>query len=91
MARWPRRGTSPPINPIAAAYFRDLNEAIESTNDPEPLPDRAAAVTGADIAASLDAVAELMAEAGVAPAQPRALLGPAGANTTSLTPLEPFR
>jgi uncharacterized protein DUF6178 len=90
LARQPRRGPSPPINPIAAAYFRDLNEAIAPTNEPAPPSDRAAAVSDADIAASLDTVAELMAEAGIAPAQPRALLGPAAADTTRLTPLEPL-
>src|SRR5262245_8209292 len=89
LARQPRRGPSPAANPIAAAYFRDLNESIASTDQPGPPDDRAAAVPDADIAASLDVVAEVMAEAGIAPTQPRALLGPA-ADTTRLTPLEPL-
>jgi hypothetical protein len=97
LARQPRRGPSPAANPIAAAYFRDLKVAqdfsrasIASTNEPGPPDDHTAAVSDADIAASLDAVADVMAEAGIAPTQPRALLGPASANVTRLTPLEPL-
>ena len=94
LARQPRRGQSPAANPIAAAYFRDLNASIASTTEPARRDDRAAAVTEADIAASLDTVAEVMAEAGIAPSHPsdgvRALLGPAAGDTTVLTPLEPL-
>jgi hypothetical protein len=90
LGRQSRRGPSPATNPIAAAYFRDLHESIASTNESAPLDDRAAARPDADIAASLDAVAEVMAEAGITPRQPLALLGPAAADTTRLTPLEPL-
>ena len=91
LARQPGRGPSPAANPIATAYFRDLHETIASTNESEPADDRAAAVADADIAASLDAVAEVMAEAGIiAPTQPRALLGPAAREAPRLTPLEPL-
>jgi len=90
LARQPGRRRSPSTNPIAAAYFRDLNESIASTTDPGSVDDHAAAVADADIAASLDAVAEVMAEAGIAPAQPRALLGPAAADAARLAPLEPL-
>jgi hypothetical protein len=76
-----RRGTSAAVSPIAAAYFRDLNEAIASATE----SDSAVAgnrpevpVADAEIAEALEAVVEVMAEAGVAAAQPRALLGPAG-------------
>ena len=90
LARQPTRGPSQVTNPIAAAYFREMKASIGSTNEPEPVDERAAVVDDADIAASLDAVAEVMAEAGIAPTQPRALLGPAAAETTRLMPLEPL-
>ena len=94
LARQPGPRPSPAPNPIAAAYFRDLNESIAPRNEPGPAQDGAAAVADADIAASLDAVAELMAEAGIAPTQHsdgvRALLGPAASDATRLTPLEPL-
>ena len=93
LARQPRRGPSPAANPIAAAYFRDLNESMASPNEPGPSGDRAAAVADADLAASLDTVAEVMAEAGIAPAHSdgvRALLGPAAGDAARLTPLEPL-
>ncbi|HET6958130.1 MAG TPA: DUF6178 family protein [Vicinamibacterales bacterium] len=93
VARQPaRRGPSPSMNPIAAAYFRDLNEAMVSTDEPAPRDDRSAPaeLPDAELAASLDVVAEVMAEAGIAPAQPRALLGPAEALGARITPLEPL-
>ena len=93
LARQPRAGALSLANPIAAAYFRDLNDSIASANEPGPPDDVSAAVADADIAASLDTVAEVMTEAGIAPPQPRALLGPAAADAASvrrLTPLEPL-
>jgi len=90
LARMPRAGSPPAANPIASAYFRDLNESITSTIEPAPPGERAAAVSDPDLSASLDAVAEVMAEAGIAPPQPRALLGPAAAETMRLAPLEPL-
>src|SRR5262249_61643303 len=87
LARQPRVESS---NPIAGAYFRDLNESIASTSESGPPEDRGAEVSDADIAASLEAVADVMAEAGIASTQRRALLGPAAADMARLTPLEPL-
>src|SRR5262249_50500493 len=64
LARQPRRGRSPAANPIALAYFRDLHESSPSTAEAGlPRADRAAAISEADMSASLDAVAAVMAEA----------------------------
>ena len=93
MARQPaRRKLVPSMNPIAAAYFRDLHEVIATTDDPPPRVDQPAdtAVPDAELAASLDIVAEVMTEAGIQPAQPRALLGPGEAAAARITPLEPL-
>ena len=88
-ARQPRRGGAASKNPIAVAYFRDLNETIAAISEPTVPDDRAdAAALDADIAASLDAVAEVMAEAGITPWQPRALLGPAASEAARIVPLE---
>ena len=90
LARQPERGdleTKP--NPIAVAYFRALNETVAATSEQSPPDDRAGAVVlDGDTAASLHAVAEVMAEAGIGPAQPRALLGPAASDAIRLMPLE---
>ena len=78
------------VNPIAAAYFRDLNEAMSPT-DETGLPDaHDSVVSDSEIASSLETFAEVMAEAGIAPRQPRALLGPADVETHRLSPLEPL-
>ena len=69
-------------NPIAAAYFRDLN----SPPPPSP-PDPPHPSHPPDLSAALDAVAAVIAEAGIAP-QPRALLGPAASDAPRLVPLE---
>jgi hypothetical protein len=54
-------------NPVAAAYFRATEEEAQS--------DEAVSAEDADaVPASVDAVIELLAEAGVMPEQPRALL-----------------
>jgi hypothetical protein len=95
MARQPERGgpVSPVTssNPIAAAYFRDLNETIAAASEPAPPEDRpGAAVPVVDMAAALDTVAEVMAEAGITPAQPRALLGPVASEAARITPVEPL-
>jgi Family of unknown function (DUF6178) len=76
-------------NPIAAAYFRDLNESMAMTSESGPAEDRGE-IPDVDVASSLEAVAEVMAEAGIAAPQPRALLGPAVADSMRLTPLEPL-
>jgi hypothetical protein len=80
--------STPAINPIAAAYFRELNEAIASTAEATPPDAAVAAVPEAEMAASLDVVAEVMAEAGIAPRAPRALLGPAADDGARVVPLE---
>jgi len=76
-------------NPIAVGYFRDLNETMAAASE-QPLPDDPddTAEVGVDMSASLHAVAEVMAEAGIAPAQPRALLGPAASGAARIMPLE---
>jgi hypothetical protein len=64
------------INPIAAAYFRAAEEeAAESA--PQHDATDVSASADADIPTSIDAVIELLAEAGVVPARPRALLAAA--------------
>jgi hypothetical protein len=86
LARKPRAES----NPIAAAYFRDLN-----ANPPDPPSPERLTVQGVDgpeqpdLSASLDAVAEVMAEAGIT-SQPRALLGPAASAARQLVPIEPL-
>jgi len=95
MARQPRTrpGSAPrkTTDPIVAAYFRALDEAVKSAVAPD------ATSTGSDveassaaIAASMETVAEVLAEAGITPAQPRALLGPAGADAPIVVPLQPL-
>ena len=73
MARQPRAPMGPlEINPIATAYFRAVDEEADTTPEgtsagaPERAPD--------DLTTSIDAVIELLAEAGVMPERPRALL-----------------
>jgi hypothetical protein len=90
LARQTERGgpTTKP-NPIAVAYFRDLNETMAATIEQAPPEDRAdTTVRDVELAASLDVVAEVMAEAGIAPRQPRGLLGPAASDAVRVMPLE---
>jgi hypothetical protein len=91
MARQPQHT----INPIATAYFR----AAEEEADPAPedtsagAPERAlhrdatdvSASGGDDIPKSIDAVIELLAEAGVMPERPRALLAAANEDPRATT------
>ena len=68
------------INPIATAYFRAFEEEADTTPEdrsagaPESAPDSFGARGDDDIPTSIDAVIELLAEAGVMPERPRALL-----------------
>jgi hypothetical protein len=72
------------INPIATAYFRALEKEADTTPEgtsagaPETAPHHDATDVSAcgddDIPTSIDAVIELLAEAGVIPERPRALL-----------------
>ncbi len=77
MARQPKTtpsGTSvtAPVNPIVTAYFRAVDE-LES-----PLPASDAHVPASGVSESVEAVMELLEEAGVMPERPRALLEGAG-------------
>ncbi len=86
MARQPTGAASGPleINPIATAYFRAADEEADTTADdpsavaPESAPHVSARgsddIPTSDILKSIDAVIELLAEAGVMPERPRALL-----------------
>jgi hypothetical protein len=77
MARQPGAASAPPIatNPIAAAYFRAVDE------EPDATPEGTSAVAPGsaphqddDIPTTIEGVIELLAEAGVMPERPRALL-----------------
>jgi len=76
MARQPRAASAPtnPIatNPIATAYFRAAEE--EADTSPHHDATDVSARGGDDIPESIDAVIELLVEAGVMPERPRALL-----------------
>jgi hypothetical protein len=74
MARQP---ASVAINPIAAAYFRAAEEDDTTPEDPSAVaPEIARQHEAADeeMPTSIDAVIELLAEAGMMPERPRALL-----------------
>jgi hypothetical protein len=94
MARQPHSpGGTKSTNAIAAAYFRALDEAVEPAASTPSIAENASELRrdGASteaIAESMQAVAELLAEAGVARPQPRALLAPAGADATVVAPLQ---
>jgi len=87
MARQPRAASAPAINPVAAAYFRAAEEdpriASERTSiaAPEDAPHHdspgGSARGGDDTRTSIDAVTDLLAEAGVLPERPLALLAAA--------------
>jgi hypothetical protein len=63
------------VNPIVTAYFRAVDEPPEAPADPARSPERARELPAStDAAASLEAIVELLAEAGVMPERPRALL-----------------
>ena len=75
MARQPRHTAHAPIanNPIATAYFRAAEEE-EEADAPHPDATDSSAPAFADVSTSVDAVIELLAEAGVMPDRPQALL-----------------
>ena len=67
MARQPRHrqtDAAPSMSPIVAGYFRDADEEAAAVETPPP----------ADVSASIDAVVDLLAEAGLMPERPQALL-----------------
>ncbi len=72
MARQPQR-TPGTINPIATAYFRAAEEEAEEDSTPAKAP-APQARENENIPTSIEAVMELLAEAGVMPQRPRALL-----------------
>ena len=83
MARQPQHTPHTPrasiaINPIATAYFRAAEEqtdtTAEDTSAGAPESSRHHHAADEDIPTSIDAVIELLAEAGVMPERPRALL-----------------
>lgn len=94
MARLPRAtSAASAANPIAADYFRAVNEADDPTPEEAasrgragvPLPGASVMTRGTDdITAAIDAVVELLSETGVTPQRPRALLdaGDPDANDT---------
>lgn len=76
MARQPRQTSSGAatagsrgVNPIVTAYFRAADEVPEPLNETPRSPERALAVP--DVPESIDAVVELLTEAGVMPGRPR--------------------
>jgi hypothetical protein len=85
MARQPQHTPGAPIaiNPIATAYFRAAKEEADTTPEdpsagaPESAPD-VSVRDEEDIPTSIDAVIELLVEAGVMPERPRALLAAVG-------------
>ena len=83
MARQPQRHASsatPAANPLAAAYFRAVDEAaasVEGDGAGNPAPALEPASSGYQAPEALDAVMGLLAEAGLVPQQPRALLADA--------------
>jgi len=90
MARQPKRprsGAAVPglltVNPIVAAYFRAADEAPESspsTAPATPSPSADAHPSADGVSESIGAVIELLAEAGMMPKRPRALLEAADAD-----------
>jgi Family of unknown function (DUF6178) len=78
MARRPRHqrpDAEPSINPIVAAYFRAADE-VEPAADRNARPQERALESPmpADVPESIDTVLDLLAEAGLMPERPRALL-----------------
>jgi hypothetical protein len=84
-----RRTDAPLTNPIAAAYFRALDEAVASAAQSVRSERSEEVSIDPDVSESIEAVVDLLAEAGIAPARPRALLAPAQTEAR-LAPLEPL-
>jgi hypothetical protein len=95
MARQPRHqrpGAAPSINPLAAAYFRAADD-VTASHDRNPRPQQQGALepsTGDNVAESLDEVVALLAEAGLVPERPRALLEGTAAQPSRLTRVRPL-
>jgi hypothetical protein len=89
MARQPRPHGSTAFNAIAAACFRALDGAAGSGEESARPAGRAGGSSiDRKVSATLDAVADLLAEAGVSSTRPRALLGPVTADVARLMPIQ---
>jgi hypothetical protein len=89
--RPPRPNGSSSINAIAAAYFRALDDSEGSASasaGAEELSARSS--TDPKMSESIDAVVDLLGEAGIASARPRAMLGPVPADVARVTPIQPL-
>jgi hypothetical protein len=85
--RLPSSG-APSMNPIVAAYFRAADGIpVSADRDASPPPQRALepASTSGSAPEALHAVVDLLAEAGLVPQQPRALLEDTGPEQSRLT------
>ena len=96
MARQRRRrrpdGT-PRMNPVAAAYFRTADDSAASDDhDASRVPRRALepAPASGSVAETLDAIVGLLAEAGLVPERPRALLEGTAPEPSRLTRIRPL-
>ena len=89
MARQPRHhrpDAAPSLNPLAAAYFRAAGDAVASADGAAEQPrDALESPPRADVSESIDAVVNLLAEAGLVPGRPRALLEGAAPQPQGLT------
>ena len=83
------RADVPAVNPLAAAYFRAADEAVASTdwNARSQKRGKESGEDGGD-SAPIDAVVALLAEAGLVPGRPRALLE--SAEPSRLTRMRPL-
>ena len=84
-----RPDTAPFVNPLADAYFRAADEAAPSAGrNARPLERALEPSTHATVPESIDAVVDLLTEAGLVPERPRALLGStAPSRLTRMQPL----
>jgi hypothetical protein len=87
--RHQRPDAAPSINPLAAAYFRAADEAAASADlNARPQERALEPSTHADVPESIDAVVDLLIEAGLLPERPRALLeSTAPSRLTRMRPL----
>src|SRR6185295_14180847 len=81
MARQPKHTRSGPsmtgsiaVNPIVTAYFRAADQAPESSDETARSQSSEVHAPATDVRESLEAVIDLLTEAGVMPERPRALL-----------------
>jgi hypothetical protein len=90
--RGKRPDGSPSMNPVAAAYFRAAADTDASADhDASRLPRTLEpAPTGGSVPEALDAIVGLLAEAGLVPQRPRALLEGEGPEQSRLTRIRPL-